>query len=235
MTTLKIKNITFIHGDCMEFLKDCKENQFDLAIVDPPYGIGEGNKKNLTRTTYTGFNGQKKKRLIKPIDYGGNEFDFSIPDKEYFDNIFLNSKNQIIWGGNYMTEHLPGSMGWVVWNKLNGDCDQSDCELAFTSFKRGCRKFDFKWHGMLQHDMKNKETRIHPTQKPVKLYEWLLMNYAKQGQTILDTHGGSGSIAIACHNLGYELTIIEKDKEYFDNMVKRFKQQTAQQRLFKGI
>ena len=221
-------NIT--NEDNMELMARYPDKYFDLAIVDPPYGIGEGNKKNLTRNSYTGFG--KAKNWVKSKDYGGGEFDDSIPSKEYFYELFRVSNNQIIWGGNYMVEHLPSSMGWIVWDKDNGQCDQSDCELAFTSFKKGLRKFKFRWHGLLQEDMKNKEIRIHPTHKPVALYKWLLDKYAKPGDKILDTHLGSGSIAIACHDYKFDLTACELDKEYFDKAMQRINNHTAQQKLF---
>ena len=216
--------------DNMEFMRSCKDGQFDLAIVDPPYGIGEGNKKNLTRNSYTGFGGAKN--WVKSKDYGGGEFDYSIPPKEYFEQLFRISKNQIIWGGNYMVEYLPPSMGWIVWNKDNGECDQSDCEIAFSSFKRGLRMFTFRWHGLLQQNMKNKEIRIHPTQKPVALYTWLLQKYAKEGDSILDTHLGSGSSRIACWDMKFDFTGIELDKEYFDASVKRFNEHKKHIKLF---
>jgi len=214
----------------MELMARYPDKYFDLAIVDPPYGIGEGNKKNLTRNSYTGFG--KTKNWVKSKDYGGGEFDDSIPSKEYFNELFRISNNQIIWGGNYMVKHLPPSMGWIVWDKDNGQCDQSDCELAFTSFKKGLRKFKFRWHGLLQEDMKNKEIRIHPTHKPVALYKWLLDKYAKPTDKILDTHLGSGSIAIACHDYDFDLTACELDKEYFDKAMQRINNHTAQQKLF---
>ena len=222
--------IQITNEDNMELMARYPDNYFDLAIVDPPYGIGEGNKKNLTRNSYTGF--PKTKNWVKSKDYGGGEFDDSIPSKEYFNELFRISNNQIIWGGNYMVKHLPPSMGWIVWDKDNGQCDQSDCELAFTSFKKGLRKYKFRWHGLLQEDMKNKEIRIHPTHKPVALYKWLLDNYAKEGDKILDTHLGSGSIAIACHDYGFDLTACELDKEYFDKAMQRINNHMAQQKLF---
>lgn len=216
--------------DCVAYMQTLPDKFFDLAIVDPPYGIGEGNKKNLTRNSYTGFGGAKN--WVKSKDYGGGEFDTSIPNAEYFSELYRVSKNQIIWGGNYMVEHLLPSMGWIVWDKDNGDCDQSDCELAFTSFKKGLRKFKYRWHGLLQEDMKNKEIRIHPTQKPVALYKWLLDKYAKQGDKILDTHLGSGSIAIACHDYGFDLTACELDPEYFEAAMKRINNHKLQSKLF---
>lgn len=221
--------IELLNIDCMEYMKTCKDKQFDLAIVDPPYGIGEGNKKNKTRSSYTGFGDNKK--WVQANDYGGGEFDSQITSREYFDELFRISKNQIIWGGNYMVKYLEPSMGWIVWDKDNGDCDQSDCELAYSSFKKGLRQFTFRWHGLLQQDMKNKEQRYHPTQKPVALYKWLLHNYAKEGDKILDTHLGSGSIAIACHDYKFDLVGCELDKDYYNAALKRFNNHKSQLKL----
>ena len=147
-----------------------------------------------------------------------------------FKELFRVSKNQIIWGAN----HFLGmtSSCWIVWDKDNGKTHFADCELAFTSFNSAVRKFKFKWQGMLQEDMKNKEKRIHPTQKPVALYKWLLTNYAKEGDKILDTHGGSGSICIACHDLKYDLVWTELDKEYYEAAKERFENHIAQLQLF---
>jgi site-specific DNA-methyltransferase (adenine-specific) len=219
----KIGDITFILGDCMDFLKDQKENSFDLAIVDTPYGIGEDGLKNHSR-------GLK----AKPTKYKPKEWDKRPPKKIYFEKLKAVSKNSIIWGANHFIENIPfaNSSSWIVWDKVNGNTDFADCELAYTTFKSAVRKYAFMWNGMLQGDMKNKEKRIHPTQKPKQLYKWLLQNYAKKGDKILDTHGGSGSIAIACYLLGLELTIIEKDEDYFNAMLKRFKLETAQKQLF---
>jgi len=199
----------------MELMARYEDNHFDLAIVDPPYGIGADVAKN-------GSKGQR--------DYYNTETWDVKPDKEYFTELQRVSKNQIIWGANHLG-YMPSSSCWIVWNKENGNNSYADCELAYASFKTAVRKVDIRWHGMLQHDMKNKEVRIHPTQKPVKLYEWLLMNYAEKGQKILDTHLGSGSIAMACHNLKYDLTACELDTEYYNAAMKRLDQHTAQLRL----
>jgi site-specific DNA-methyltransferase (adenine-specific) len=207
----------------MEAMKEMKDNQFDLGIVDPPYGIGESSNNNKRRS-----------KLAKSKDYGSKNWDDKASNKEYFIELKRVSKNQIIFGANHFIENIPkaNSSCWIVWDKVNGDNDFADCELAYCSFKTAVRKISLRWHGMLQHNMKNKEIRIHPTQKPVKLYEWLLMKYAKEGDTILDTHLGSGSIAIACHNLGYDLTGYEIDKEYFEAAKKRIEQHKQQTRLF---
>jgi site-specific DNA-methyltransferase (adenine-specific) len=222
--------IELLNCDCMEYMKGVPDKFFELAIVDPPYGIGEGNKKNKTRSGFTGFGENKK--WVKAKDYGGGEFDDSIPGKQYFDELKRISINQIIWGANYMVEYLPPSMGWIVWDKDNGDCDQSDCELAFSSFNRGLRKYKFKWQGLLRQNMKDKEERIHPTQKPVQLYKWVLKNYAKDGDKIFDSHLGSGSSAIAAYKYNFDFVGCEIDKDYYDAAVKRYNNAIMQQSLF---
>ena len=218
--------MTITCEDNMDLMARYEDNYFDLAIVDPPYGIDLGNMNMGSGNKPKHCN--KKRRGFKAKDW-----DIKPPSKKYFKELKRVSKNQIIWGANHFISKIPNdSSCWVVWDKVNGENDFADCELAYTSFNTAVRKISLRWHGMLQHDMKNKEIRIHPTQKPVKLYEWLLMNYAKEGDKILDTHLGSGSIAIACHNLGFDLTACELDKDYFDAAMKRLKQHQAQQRLF---
>lgn len=213
----------------MELMARYPDNHFDLAIVDPPYGIGEDGKSNHSRG-----------KLAKATQFTHKDWDKQAPTHKYFDELFRVSKNVIIWGANHFLGNMLVSVPtlgflnshcWIVWDKDNGTNDFADCELAFTSFDTAVRMFTWRWNGMLQQDMKNKEHRIHPTQKPVKLYEWLLINYAKQGDKILDTHLGSGSIAIACHNLGFDLTACELDKDYYEAAKKRLKQHQAQQRL----
>ncbi len=215
--------IDLINDDCMNIMQKYEDNHFDLAIVDPPYGIGESTNNNKSRS-----------KLGKSKDYGNKKWDNNPPNKEYFIELKRVSKNQIIWGANHFIENIPNanSSCWIVWNKENGENDFADCELAYCSFKSAVRKINLRWHGMLQHDMKNKEHRIHPTQKPIQLYRWLLRNYAKKGQKILDTHLGSGSSAIACHYFGCDLVGVEIDKEYYDSAVKRFDQLTRQESLF---
>jgi len=210
-----------IHGDCMEYMKEMKDNEFDLAIVDPPYGIGESGKTNKTRC-----------KFAISRDYGSKDWDSKSPDKEYFDELLRVSKHQVIFGANHFISKIPyNSSCWIVWDKDNGKTDFADCELAWTSFKTSVRKFKHKWQGMLQENMKNKEQRIHPTQKPVELYRWLLVNYAKKGDKILDTHLGSGSIAIACHDLKFDLTAFETDQEYYDMATKRIETYKKQLQL----
>ena len=217
--------IKVTNEDNMDLMARYPDNYFDLAIIDPPYGI-DIQKMNFTQSTKGG--------VAKRNDYSNiSNWDNSIPSDEYFSELKRVSKNQIIWGGNY----FPLSMYkcFIVWDKRTEEKynnDFADCELAITSFNKPARVFRWLYSGMLQQNMKNKEKRIHPTQKPVKLYEWLLDNYAKDGDKILDTHLGSGSIAIACNNRGFELTACELDEEYYNNFIKRFKQETAQIRLF---
>jgi site-specific DNA-methyltransferase (adenine-specific) len=221
--------IKLIRGDCMDVMKNYPDNYFDLAIVDPPYWIGEDGSKNVTRGK-TVF-GKAKAEAKNYKSFAG--FDNEPPSIEYFKELFRVSKNQIIWGANHFMQNIClGSSCWVVWDKDNGLSDFADCELAYTSFKTAVRKFKFTWNGMLQGDMKNKELRIHPTQKPVKLYDWILENYSKPGQKILDTHLGSGSSAIAAHYFGCEFVGIELDDYYFKAASERFKNATAQVSLF---
>jgi site-specific DNA-methyltransferase (adenine-specific) len=213
--------------DCMDFMKDVPDKFYELAVVDPPYGIGEDGKSNSSR-------GTKKAPATK---YSYKNWDKSAPSKEYFEELLRVSKNQIIWGANHFISKIPyDSSCWLVWDKDTAG-DFADCELAWTSFKTAVRKFYYCWSGYNQGIMgrssgPNIEKRIHPTQKPIKLYEWLLMNYAKEGDKILDTHGGSQSSRIACYNLGYALDIIELDKEYFDQGNKRFETHKQQLTLF---
>ena len=209
--------------DCMDFMRECEDNAFDLAIVDPPYGIGESGKTNKSRG-----------KLATAKDYkpfaGG---DLEPPPVEYFEELGRISKNQIIWGANHFVDRIGrGSPCWIVWDKMTGGSDFADCELAYTSFKTAVRKYQFQWSGMLQGDMKNKEHRIHPTQKPVKLYQWLLENYAEKGQAILDTHLGSGSSAIAAHYYGVDFVGVELDKDYFKAAKERIDNETRQGDLF---
>ena len=215
--------INIYNRDCLEAMKEMSDNQFDLAIVDPPYGINADKKNSVKK-----LQSKKSKSLSK--DYGNKSWDKNVPSLDYFIELKRVSKNQIIWGVNYYPYDLF-SGGRIYWNKCVTMPTYSDGELAYCSFINSIKSFKFAWHGMLQGDMKNKEQRIHPTQKPVKLYEWLLMNYAKEGDKILDTHLGSGSIAIACHNLGFELEAYELDKEYFDNALKRIKNHQSQLRI----
>ena len=203
-------------------MKEFPDKYFDLAIVDPPYGIGENGDKNHTRG-----------KLAKAKNYksfSGN--DIEPPDKEYFDELFRVSKNQIIWGANHFISKIPyDSSCWIVWDKDNGDNDFADCELAWTSFDTAVRRIIYRWAGMLQQNMKNKESRIHPTQKPIALYEWILSRYAKDGDIILDTHVGSASSLIACYNMNHKFVGFELDKYYYKLSKKRLDAEMAQMRI----
>lgn len=215
-------NIKLYNADCMEVMKTFKDKQFSLAIVDPPYGIDADQKRGDT-----GRNGHIKQR-----DYHIWNWDKGIPPPEYFEELKRVSKNQIIWGGNYFLDYLGNTSCFIVWDKDNGDNYYADCELAWTSFNTAVRKIKWKWHGMLQQNMKDKEERIHPTQKPIQLYKWLLQNYAKEGDTIIDTHFGSLSIGIACHDLKFDLTAIELDEDYYEMAKNRLINHQRQLTLF---
>ena len=210
--------------DCMNYLKTLEDNAFELAIVDPPYGI-DADKKNSVKKM------QSKNSASLSKDYGDKNWDSTIPKDDYFNELRRVSRRQVVWGANYFG--LKGGM--LYWHKQVTMPTYSQGELAWLSWLTKVDYVSIAWHGMIQHDMKNKEVRIHPTQKPVKLYEWLLMNYAKEGDRILDTHLGSGSIAIACHNLSFDLVGCELDKEYYEAASKRLKQHQAQRTIFQEI
>ena len=203
------------NSDCLEAMKEMSDNQFDLAIVDPPYGI-------CSEQGYGQFNNKKTHNTKK-------KWDKAVPTQKYFTELMRVSKNQIIWGGNYF--QLPPTRCFIVWDKLQQGKNFSDCELAWTSFDKIAKIHKLRYLAPYECSVNNTIKRIHPTQKRVKLYQWLLMNYAKEGDKILDTHLGSGSIAIACHNLGYDLTGYEIDKEYFEAAKKRIEQHKIQLRL----
>lgn len=204
--------------DNMNLMAQFPDKHFDLAIVDPPYGIKQDGHRENNRS-----------KLALSKNYHKALWDQPAPSRFYFKELLRISRNQIIWGANHFIKRMPfSSPCWIVWDKLNGDSDFADCELAYTSFTTAVRKFAYRWHGMLQQDMANKEHRIHPTQKPVALYKWLLANYAKPGQRILDTHLGSGSIAIASHYYGTHLTACELDADYFTASIARIHKETAQ-------
>ena len=206
--TDKIGRITLYNADCMEVMKTFKDKQFDLAIVDPPYGIN-ADKKNSKREL------KSKKSASMSKYYGNQEWDSDVPNIDYFNELIRISKKQIIWGVNYYPYSDIFVGGRLFWDKGVTMPTYSKGELAYLSFLNSIDYVKIDWHGMIQHDMRNKEIRIHPTQKPVALYTWLLNNYAKEGDTILDTHFGSLSIGIACEKLGFELTAIELDKDYY--------------------
>jgi site-specific DNA-methyltransferase (adenine-specific) len=209
--------------DNMEGMSQFPDKYFELAIVDPPYGIGEDGKSNHSRG-----------KMAKPKLYTPKNWDSKPPKVEYFEQLLRVSKNQIIWGANHFISRIPiDSSLWVIWDKMNGENDFADCELAWTSFDSAARLFQFRWAGMLQGNMKDKESRIHPTQKPAALYKWLLKNYANPGDKILDTHGGSFSSVIACLEMGFEYIAFEIDEEYYKNGLKRINDYLKQPKIFK--
>lgn len=192
--------------DCLPFMKQCEDKQFDLAIVDPPYGIGISS--NPVRQQH-----EKK------------GWDNAIPSKEYFDELKRISKNQIVWGGNYFLQYLDNTQCFLIWDKKQPfDFSLAMCEMAWTSFSKPAKIFT--------QSVLKERGKIHPTQKPIELYKWLLTHYAEKGQKIIDTHLGGGSIAIACDELGFDLTACEIDKDYFDKANKRLNPYRKQQSLF---
>lgn len=202
--------------DRMDFLSKFPDKYFDLIIDDPPYGIGEDGKKNASRN--------HKAKAKKYIPYSGN--DSEAPPPEYFEELKRISHHQIIWGANHFISHLPvpaDTSCWIVWDKDNGASDFADCELAWTSFQTAVRKFKYRWNGMWQENMKHKEKRVHPNQKPVALYAWLLNNYAKPGYKIGSPHMGSQSDRIAAYKLGFDFFGCDKDEHYFNAGDERFR------------
>lgn len=223
--------------DCMEGMKLFPDKFFDLAIVDPPYGIGESGKSNHSRNKAFGSKsfGEKntKRTIIQAKKYIPKEWDNTPPDLNYFTELRRVSENQIIWGANHFISKVPkDSPCWIVWDKDNSG-DFADCELAYTSFKSSVRKFKWRWNGMLQEKMGNeKEQRIHPTQKPVPLYKWLLSKYAEPGDKILDTHVGSASSLIACIDMGFDFVGFELDTDYYQSATKRMEMFQSQLKMF---
>ena len=210
--------------DCMEAMKGFPDGFFDLAIVDPVYG-------DVTKGGYMTHNhGQRiGTGVAYQKGYHAGLWNQQKTGAEYFSELRRVSNNQIIWGGNYFADLLPVSQGWIVWDKEHsGGMTFADCEMAWTSFNRATRLFKYMWNGMLQGNMKNKENRIHPTQKPVALYNWILKNYANHGDKILDTHVGSASSLIACHRAGLEYWGFEIDPVYYKAAKERLERETAQ-------
>ena len=201
--------------DNMKLMARYKDNYFDLAIVDPPYGYGD------KKTDILNFRQKEQHR------------DWNVaPNEEYFKELFRVSKNQIIWGGNYFPFIWGfGGRCFIYWHKGNPVNNFADGELAWTSFDKNAKQYDYRYYGNLEGNS-SATKKFHPTQKPISLYEWLLMNYAKEGDKILDTHLGSGSIALACHNLKYDLTACELDTEYYNASLKRLKQHQQQLTMF---
>ena len=205
--------IELYNMDCMEYMKGLKDNEFDLAIVDPPYGIEtRGNAQDR-------FRGGMQLNTVNDAK----------PTLEYFTELFRVSENQIIWGYNWLSDMLPKCREFIFWYKHQPVITFADGELAWSSFQRTAKCFDMPFH---EANLANKGCKIHPTQKPVKLYEWLLTNYAKEGDRILDTHLGSGSSAIAAHYGGFDFVGCELDEDYYKTACKRFDSETAQIDIF---
>lgn len=212
----------YYNMDCMDGMKEFPDGYFDLAVVDPPYGIGESGKKNHTRVKVA------ISKDYKPFEGA----DLEAPNKAYFDELLRVSKNQIIFGANHFISRIPyDSHCWIVWDKDNGETDFADCELAWTSFDTAVRKFKYRWQGMLQENMKNKEFRIHPTQKPKALYDWIFSRYAERGMKLLDTHVGSASSLMAAHDAGLKYVGFEKDKTYYELSKRRLEQYESQMNI----
>jgi site-specific DNA-methyltransferase (adenine-specific) len=216
-------------GDCLEVMPELKE-RFDLCLTDPPYGIGEAAGKAKTRGNFSKKKTPKnpKGSIIKPQDYGNLSWDNKPASPEAFELFYKLSDNQMIFGGNYFAESLKNSSCWIVWDKENGATDFADAELIYTSFKTAVRIIKWRWHGMLQQNMKAKEKRFHPTQKPVGLLEILLNRYAKSGDSVLDPFGGVGSTAVACEKLGHSWCLIEKEEKYCERAALRIEEVASQ-------
>jgi len=219
-------DIQLHNQDCMLAMKDMRDNQFDLSLVDPPYGIGCAKTINI---------GNKKKGFVHRELHSSKDWDNKRPSKEYFKELLRVSKFSIIWGGNYFADLLVPTKGWIFWDKKknkNQGSYFSDGELAWTNINTPIRYFQYGWIGVDYINHKEREIKQHPTQKPVQLYKWLLQNYAKEGDSIIDTHLGSGSIALACWDLGFDLTGYEIDAEYYNNACLRLERHQAQGQLF---
>lgn len=252
--------IEITNEDNMDLMARYPDKHFDLAIVDPPYGIGESGKNHKSRNTLVRQKDGIRMRRCPSTSYIRKDWDDEPAGGVYFKELQRVTRNQIVFGGNYFKELMllrkPPRRedyqaflklypyGIIVWDKVNGSNDFNDCEIIWTSFDFPSFVLPYMWAGMMQgvsilsgtvmQGNKNlNEKRIHPTQKPVVLYKWLLSKYAKQGDRILDTHLGSGSIAIACHDFGFELTACELDKDYYKAAIERIKKHTAQGSLFR--
>jgi site-specific DNA-methyltransferase (adenine-specific) len=213
VVTLIMSEQKVIEGDCLEIMRGFADKSFDLVLTDPPYGIGEAAGKNKSRG-----------KLAIAKDYGNESWDDEPPSKEYFDEMRRVSKNQIIFGGNYFADNLPASSCWLVWDKNNGANDFADCELAWTSLERAVRLFKYTWNGMIQEDMKHKERRAHPTQKPLELMKWCL-SQVPDAVTILDPFMGSGTTLVAAKYLGRNATGIEISPKYCEIARNRLSQE----------
>lgn len=213
MFDFKDKDYILYQGDCLEIMKTFPDNSIDCVVTDPPYGIGEANGKNISRGL-----------LARPKNYGYSEWDNEIPTIDYFVNMISCSKNQIIFGGNYFVDYLHNSSYWIVWDKeINGDF--ADCELAWTSFKSAVKKIKYRWNGMLQENMRNKEFRWHPTQKPIGVMTWIIKKYTEENDIILDPFMGSGTTGVAAMRLGRKFIGIELEPKYYKIAKHRIEQE----------
>jgi site-specific DNA-methyltransferase (adenine-specific) len=222
MKTIQVGNATLIHGDCMEYMSTIQDKAFDLAVVDPPYGIKRLSvEENITE-------GSKYRKSMSKMVNSAKDWNSIKPGKDYFDCLFAASVEQIVWGANNFI--LPESEYFLVWDKQQTVPNFASAEYAWISmnkWKKPAKVFTYQIHAA-----NAVEAKIHPTQKPVKLYEWILTNYAKPGQRILDTHGGSMSSVIAALNLGFEIVCVEKDEDYFNAAVERVIKSQQQHRMF---
>ncbi len=204
--------VTLYHGDCREIVPTL--GRFDLLLTDPPYGIGEGNAKRIA----------SRENVAKARDYGDAKWDSAPPEEIELRRLWLSCDNAVIWGGNYFV--LPPSRGWLVWDKDNTG-DFADCELAWTDLETAVRKFKWRWNGMLQENMAEKDVREHPTQKPVALMAWCL-GLVPTAQTVLDPFAGSGTTGRACKDLGRKCTMIEREERYCEIAARRMGQEVLQ-------
>ena len=211
-------------GDSLEILKQLPDKCIDLILTDPPYGIScDGGSYGLG---------------VKPKEITKKNWDDKIPEKIYFDEMFRVSKNQIIFGGNYFTEYLKPTKAWIVWDKIGNlklENNFSQCELIWTSFRAVTKKLTFIQQGFINDDKNENKNRFHPTQKPLKLFEMILRDYKQScggGVLIADFFSGSGTTAVACHNLGLDFIAVEKDEEYYNKSVRRLQEEQTQQKLF---
>jgi site-specific DNA-methyltransferase (adenine-specific) len=220
MIDIKDLENKIINADCLDILKELPDKCVDLVLTDPPYGIDYGGQliKGEEFKFVTNKHGWR--------NFGNNEWDKERPSEEIFKQILRVSKNQIIWGGNYFADFLPASQGWLVWNKGQRDFTLADGELAWTSFDRALRIFDYSRAKALQ------DGKIHPTQKPLQLMQWCLEKGSNVGDLVLDCFSGSGTTAIACHRLKRRFICIEKDKDYYEASVKRLEDARKQLTLF---
>ncbi len=220
MTRNRVEHIsdhTLYLGDCLEIMQEFEDGQFDAVVTDPPYGIGEAAGKNKSRG-----------KLAVAQDFGNDDWDNQPASRESLAKLRAISRHQIVFGGNFFD--LPPSPCWLVWDKQNGASDFADCELAWTNLAGAVRKIEYRWSGMLQHDMKNKEQREHPTQKPVPVIVWCLGHVAAD-RSVLDPFMGSGTTGVACQRFGRKFTGIEIEPKYFDIACRRIERECLQEKL----